>query len=78
MPPGQRPQGIALAEIDSHLPAVIEPILKGRHLISMGYTPGPQVGAVLKEAFQAQLEERFHDIEGALAWHDEYIRTHSV
>lgn len=44
------------------------PILLGRHLIAKGMKPGPQMGAVLKEAFEAQLEGAFSDEAGAQAW----------
>jgi tRNA nucleotidyltransferase (CCA-adding enzyme) len=46
------------------------PILLGRHLIAKGIKPGPHMGALLKEAFEAQLEGTFVDEAGALAWLD--------
>jgi tRNA nucleotidyltransferase (CCA-adding enzyme) len=45
-----------------------EPILMGRHLLPLGYVPGPELGRVLKAAFQAQLDGAFADVEGGLAW----------
>jgi tRNA nucleotidyltransferase (CCA-adding enzyme) len=44
------------------------PILLGRHLLEMGMTPGPRMGAVLHKAYEAQLEGVFGDLEGALQW----------
>jgi tRNA nucleotidyltransferase (CCA-adding enzyme) len=44
------------------------PILLGRHLIHLGYTPGPQFSAILHAAFEAQLDGAFTDVEGALTW----------
>ena len=44
------------------------PILLGRHLLTRGYAPGPELGEKLREAFEAQLEGAFDDIEGALRW----------
>lgn len=44
------------------------PLLLGRHLIAQGMKPGPQMGVILKEAFEAQLEGVFSDETGALAW----------
>lgn len=48
------------------------PILKGRHLLQLGMTPGPDMGAVLRAAHSAQLDGVFTDLEGALQW----IRCH--
>jgi tRNA nucleotidyltransferase (CCA-adding enzyme) len=45
-----------------------EAILLGRHLIERGMTPGPEIGKVLKEAFEAQLDGEFSDLNGALEW----------
>jgi len=48
--------------------AAPKPILLGRHLIARGMQPGVQFGALLAEAFEAQLEGKFADIDGALEW----------
>lgn len=45
-----------------------KPILQGRHLIAAGMTPGKAFKAVLHQAFEAQLEGQFGDLEGALRW----------
>ena len=45
-----------------------KPILQGRHLIAAGMTPGKEFKAILDEAFEAQLEGQFGDVEGAEAW----------
>jgi tRNA nucleotidyltransferase (CCA-adding enzyme) len=47
-----------------------QPILQGRHLIARGMQPGEQFGTLLKEAFEAQLEGMFTDLDGALKWLD--------
>ena len=52
-------------DVDSKQP---KPLLLGRHLIAQGSKPGPAMGTVLKEAFEAQLEGAFDDETGALAW----------
>ncbi|NNC13411.1 HD domain-containing protein [Planctomonas sp. JC2975] len=44
------------------------PILKGRHLISLGLEPGPEFAGILHKALQAQDEGAFADEEGALVW----------
>src|SRR6185503_2654756 len=48
--------------------AAPKPILQGRHLIARGMQPGVAFGALLAEAFEAQLEGKFADIDGALEW----------
>lgn len=52
-------------ELERSAPA---PILQGRHLIERGMEPGPEMGAILKRAFEAQLDGEFADIEAALMW----------
>jgi tRNA nucleotidyltransferase (CCA-adding enzyme) len=47
-----------------------KPILQGRHLIARGMQPGRQFGTLLDEAFEAQLEGGFTDLDGALKWLD--------
>lgn len=44
------------------------PILLGRHLLERGIKPGPQMGKILKNAFEAQLDGDFNDLEGALKY----------
>jgi tRNA nucleotidyltransferase (CCA-adding enzyme) len=43
-------------------------ILMGRHLIEAGLPPGKGFAAVLRQAYEAQLEGAFGDLPGALAW----------
>ena len=45
-----------------------QPLLLGRHLISLGLNPGPHFKNILDRAFQAQLENEFDDEAGALSW----------
>lgn len=47
-----------------------KPILMGRHLIERGVKPGREMGLVLNDAFEAQLDGEFDTIEGALEWLD--------
>jgi tRNA nucleotidyltransferase (CCA-adding enzyme) len=44
------------------------PILKGRDLLRFGFSPGPELGSLLKDAFQAQIDGSFGDYPGALRW----------
>jgi tRNA nucleotidyltransferase (CCA-adding enzyme) len=43
-----------------------EPILKGRHLVELGMSPGKEFGPILEAAYEAQLEGRISDLDGAL------------
>ena len=45
-----------------------QPLLLGRHLLEMGYQPGPQMGDILKSAFEAQLDGQFDTLEAAIQW----------
>ncbi len=45
-----------------------KPILQGRDLIKLGFQPGIQIGDLLKQAFQAQLNGEFDSLQGALDW----------
>jgi tRNA nucleotidyltransferase (CCA-adding enzyme) len=47
-----------------------KPLLQGRHLIERGMLPGKSFGTLLDEAFEAQLEGVFTDLDGALKWLD--------
>jgi tRNA nucleotidyltransferase (CCA-adding enzyme) len=43
-------------------------ILMGRHLVERGMAPGPEMGRLLRAAYEAQLDGVFSDLEGALRW----------
>jgi len=45
-----------------------KPILMGRHLLELGMKPGPEVGVILAEAFDAQLEGAFFDLRQGFQW----------
>ena len=51
-------------------PAVAEPppLITGDDLMAMGMTPGPNMGALLREARELQLEEKLRTRDEALAW----------
>jgi tRNA nucleotidyltransferase (CCA-adding enzyme) len=46
------------------------PILLGRHLLERGLAPGPGMGLLLADAFEAQLDGAFDTLAGAEAWLD--------
>ena len=45
-----------------------KPILQGRHLMELGVEPGPEMGRLLKAAFEAQLDGDFGDVEEGKEW----------
>ena len=59
-------------DVDRHKP---KPILMGRHLIPMGISPGPEMGSILREAFEVQLDGGFSDEMGALEWATKRLET---
>jgi tRNA nucleotidyltransferase (CCA-adding enzyme) len=58
-------QAAADLQVQASAPAAL---LQGRHLLSQGWTAGPQLGALLKEAYSAQLDGEFSDLDGAMKW----------
>ncbi|MDQ7006218.1 MAG: hypothetical protein Q9Q40_03210 [Acidobacteriota bacterium] len=48
--------------------AAPRPLLMGRHLVALGLEPGPEIGRWVEAAYQAQMDEAFDDLDGALAW----------
>jgi len=48
--------------------AAPEPIVKGRHLIQLGLSAGPQFGPILEACYTAQLEGEFSTLEGGLEY----------
>jgi tRNA nucleotidyltransferase (CCA-adding enzyme) len=44
-----------------------EPLLRGRDLLELGVEPGPRVGRLLAELYEAQLDGQIEDREAALA-----------
>ncbi len=57
----------ALAEYRSE-PVLPEPWITGRDLLALGVPPGPELGRIKQEAYDAQLEGRFADRDKLLAW----------
>lgn len=51
------------------------PILHGRHLIELGLKPGATFGPILKEAFEAQLDGAFEDLENARKWLENHLKS---
>ena len=49
-------------------PKLVNPFINGDDLISLGQSPGPNFGRILKEARELQLEGKFASREQALDW----------
>ena len=49
-------------------PVLPPPLLRGKVLLDAGFSPGPEFGRILKQAYDAQLEGKFTDHDGAMAW----------
>lgn len=48
-----------------------KPILLGRHLLERGMAPSPEFKRILDQAYEAQLDGAFADLDGALKWLDQ-------
>jgi len=51
----------------------VAPLLMGRHLIARGLKPGKAFGRILDAAYAAQVDQTFHDLEGAMEWLAAYL-----
>jgi len=51
----------------------LPPLLQGRDLIEYGLTPSKAFQKILKDAYEAQMDGKFHSIEGAKKWLEEYL-----
>ena len=47
--------------------AAPDPIVRGRDLLPLGVTPGPELGAILKEIYERQLDGRVTTLEDGIA-----------
>ncbi len=52
-------------EIQSSAP---KPILLGRHLLELGFAPGKEIGEILHDCFDAQLDGKFFNLAQAYQW----------
>jgi tRNA nucleotidyltransferase (CCA-adding enzyme) len=43
-----------------------DPILLGRHLLSLGVAPGPRMGAILKTVYERQLDGAVKTLDEAI------------
>jgi len=68
--PPSRPAAnwLALAEAMQHEREKPAALLSGREAMALGAAPGPSLGRLLQEAYEAQLDGAFNDRETAIAW----------
>jgi tRNA nucleotidyltransferase (CCA-adding enzyme) len=52
-------------------------IVKGRHLLALGLTPGPRVGAVLRQIYEKQLDGSITTLEDGLSLAREILTEQS-
>jgi tRNA nucleotidyltransferase (CCA-adding enzyme) len=52
-----------------------KPFVLGRHVLAHGVKPGPQVGAVLKQLYEMQLDGRITNVEEGLVELDKILRA---
>ena len=51
------------------------PLLMGRHLLALGLRPGPQVGDLLKQVYERQLDGEIASVEAAIAEAERLLRS---
>lgn len=61
-------------EVDAKAPA---PIVMGRHLLELGVPPGPEMGRLLGDCYEAQLDGFFSTLEEALVYVRSQLTTHN-
>ena len=44
------------------------PFLTGQYLLSLGLKPGPEIGEIIRESFELQLEGEIADVAAAEKW----------
>ena len=59
-------------EVEDQAPT---PLVMGRHLIEMGVQPGPDMGRLLDDCYEAQLDELFSTLDEGLAYARQILPT---
>lgn len=55
-----------------------QPLLRGADVLALGVAAGPQVGQILRQAEEAQINGEFRDRAGALAWLERYWQARAL
>jgi tRNA nucleotidyltransferase (CCA-adding enzyme) len=58
--------------------AAPEPLVKGRHLVDLGVSPGPALGEVLRQVYERQLDGSVADFDAAFALAREIARARQL
>jgi tRNA nucleotidyltransferase (CCA-adding enzyme) len=53
------------------------PIVKGRHLLALGLTPGPRIGVILRQIYEKQLDGSIATLEDGIALAREILSQQS-
>jgi tRNA nucleotidyltransferase (CCA-adding enzyme) len=59
---------VEVAEQEQCRDSAPRPLVMGRHLLAVGWTPGPHVGEALRAAFDAQTDGEFDSVEAGVEW----------
>ena len=59
---------LAEAQAQALALAAPTPLLQGRHLLEMGLEAGPEIGRILRAAYESQLDGVFQTLDAARAW----------
>ena len=73
--PSEPEHSVRLFEYCQEVKDYIEPILKGRHLIEMGFEPNHKFGTALKYIYEIQLDGDAVDIDGAKSFLETALRN---
>ena len=71
-----RPEVLNMRELSANLKIDKEapkPVLLGRHLLDRGMRPEPEMGKILKSAFEAQINGEFASEQEASEWLDAFL-----
>ncbi len=60
---------LTLAHTMKHHRQKPQPFMTGRMLLQLGCSPGPEMGEILHQAYEAQLDGLIHDHASAIAWY---------
>lgn len=55
-----------------------KPLVMGRHLINLGLEPGPALGDLLETCYEAQLQGKFLDEKGGIAFVKKYLGSAGI
>jgi len=72
--PAEASEVVAMAAQIGAVQSPPQPIVMGRHMIAIGFQPGPAMGAIIRSAFEAQMAGEFNDVDSGMAW----VQAHAM